>query len=248
MAVVVILFLVNLDSIKSSLAGSKFVEILETRKPETTVQSAPRADPADSPGLSPSAQPDASNPVATAPGTSSSTPPVSAPVPAVEPPPAPTPLSGAQGSSQQLPQGTSPQTRVVSLYFVRIEDDGVITRQEVKRAIPVSDSPLEDTLNALIAGPTEDELRRKLINLVPRGTKLLGVGIRGSTATIDLSDAFMYNRYGIEGYAGQLKQVVYTATAFPGIQDVQILIEGNTREYLGGEGVYIGKPISRNSF
>jgi len=58
----------------------------------------------------------------------------------------------------------------------------------------------------------------------------------------------MYNHYGIEGYAGQLKQVVYTATAFPTVQDVQILIEGSKRDYLGGEGVFIGKPLSRNSF
>ena len=58
----------------------------------------------------------------------------------------------------------------------------------------------------------------------------------------------MYNRFGIEGYAGQLKQVVYTATTFPTVQDVQILIEGETRDYLGGEGVFIGRPLSRNSF
>jgi len=58
----------------------------------------------------------------------------------------------------------------------------------------------------------------------------------------------MYNRYGIEGYAGQLKQIVYTATNFSTVKDVQILIEGQPRDYLGGDGVYIGKPLSRASF
>lgn len=244
MAVIAVLFLVNLDSIKTAFSNSKFLEILETRKTDTTDKPAPVS--------SPDAQPLVSAPAVSAPNAA-------APVQDGSPGNA-TGSEGqgtgvnatpdtATGTAAGTAAGLSPaKTRAVSLFFVRIEDDGVITRQEVKRAVAVSDSPLADALNALLAGPTEDELRRKLISLVPRGTRLLGVGIRGSTATIDLSDAFMYNRYGIEGYAGQLKQIVYTATSFPGIQDVQILIEGKTREYLGGEGVFIGKPISRNSF
>jgi spore germination protein GerM len=124
----------------------------------------------------------------------------------------------------------------------------VIVRQEVKRQIADSDSPLLDSLDALLKGPTEDEIRKKLISLVPEGTKLLSAQVRGSTAYLNFNEVFMYNHYGIEGYAGQLKQVVYTATSFPTVQDVQILIEGEKHDYLGGEGVYIGKPLSRNSF
>lgn len=160
-----------------------------------------------------------------------------------------------QGAAQTASQQGNPKggaavarTRAVSLYFVRIDDDGVIVRKEVKRNLALSDAPLTDTLAALLRGPTEDELREKLISLVPEGTKLLGVEVRGSTAFVNFNDAFMYNHYGIEGYAGQLKQIVYTATAFPTVQDVQILIEGERHDYLGGEGVYIGKPLSRNSF
>ena len=121
-------------------------------------------------------------------------------------------------------------------------------RQEVKRPVAVSDSPLLDSLAALLKGPSEDEIRKKLISLVPMGTKLLSAQVRGSTAFLNFNEAFMYNHYGIEGYAGQLKQVVYTATSFPTVQDVQILIEGEKHDYLGGEGVYIGRPLSRNSF
>jgi germination protein M len=150
--------------------------------------------------------------------------------------------SAAQGASQGA------HNRAALLYFVRIDDDGVILRQEVKRQIPVSDSPLLDSLGALLKGPNEDELRRKLVSLVPQGTKLLSAQVRGSTAVLNFNEAFMYNHYGIEGYAGQLKQVVFTATAFPTVQDVQILIEGEKHDYLGGEGVYIGKPLSRSSF
>ncbi|MDP3179225.1 MAG: GerMN domain-containing protein, partial [Spirochaetaceae bacterium] len=142
----------------------------------------------------------------------------------------------------------APRSRQAALYFVRIDEDGTIVRQEVKRAVALSDSPLTDALNALLKGPSEDEIRRKLISLVPQGSVLLSVQVRGSTAVLNFSEEFMYNHYGIEGYAGQLKQVVYTATAFSTVQDVLIMIEGEKHDYLGGEGVFIGRPLSRNSF
>jgi germination protein M len=163
------------------------------------------------------------------------------------------PSPGAQpgvGSKPSVPASAQSvaRSRTAALYFVRIDDDGTIVRQETKRQIPASDSPLLDSMTALLKGPSEDEIRKKLISLVPDGTKLLSAYVRGSTAYLNFNEAFMYNHYGIEGYAGQLKQVVYTATAFPTVQDVQILIEGSKRDYLGGEGVFIGRPLSRNSF
>ncbi len=140
------------------------------------------------------------------------------------------------------------KTRLITLYFVRIDDDGVIVRQEVSRAIPESDTPLFDALVALLRGPVEPEIRKNLVSIIPSGTKLLSVRMQGTTAVINLGEAFLYNHYGIEGYAGQLKQVVYTATSFPNVHDVQILIDGERHDYLGGEGIYIGRPLSRNSF
>ena len=151
-------------------------------------------------------------------------------------------------SSTVATSASGVETRQASLYFMKIEEDGVISSHEVRRMVPVSTSPLTDALAALLAGPSEGEIRSGLVSLIPRGTKLKSVTVRGSTALIDLGDGFMYNRYGPEGYGAQLKQIVYTATSFPSVQDVQFLIDGQRKEYLGGEGVFIGKPLSRNSF
>ncbi|HUX38790.1 MAG TPA: GerMN domain-containing protein [Rectinemataceae bacterium] len=156
--------------------------------------------------------------------------------------------SAVSGAEKALDAAQLPKGRPATLYFVRIDDDGVIVRQNVRRMIAASDTPLKDALDALIAGPDDQELGQHLVSLIPSGTKLLGVRVQGTTAVINLSEPFMYNHYGIEGYAGQLKQIVYTATAFPTVHDVQILIDGERHDYLGGEGVYIGKPLSRNSF
>ncbi len=158
-------------------------------------------------------------------------------------------VEGSSTTTQpvQTTQPAQPATRQSSLYFVRIGEDGQISRHEVKRSIPVSDSPLTDAIGALLAGPSEGEIRSGLVSLIPRGTKLLGIVMRGNTAFIDLSETFMYNHYGTEGFIAQLRQIVFTATSFSSVQDVQIIIEGQKKDYLGGEGVYIGKPLSRAS-
>ncbi|MDX9827722.1 MAG: GerMN domain-containing protein, partial [Spirochaetia bacterium] len=156
-----------------------------------------------------------------------------------------TPLSKDQpaegGESEQA------AVRQSSLYFVRIGEDGQISRHEVKRRIPLSDSPLTDAIEALLRGPSEGEIRSGLVSLIPRGTKLLGIVMQGNTAFIDLSEAFMYNHYGTEGFLAQLRQIVFTATSFSSVHDVQIIIEGQKKDFLGGEGVFIGKPLSRAS-
>ena len=66
-------------------------------------------------------------------------------------------------------------------------------------------------------------------------------------ATINFSEDFLFNKYGVEGIYGQLMQVVYTATAFSNIDSVQFLIEGAKQEYLG-EGIYVGAPLPRSVF
>lgn len=140
------------------------------------------------------------------------------------------------------------QTRKSSLFFVIIDAEGRVVRKEVTRDIPSSDSPLTDALNALLKGPTQAEASKGYRSLVPAGTKILSVIVKNGVATVNLSDDFQFNQYGIEGYLGQLSEIVFTATAFSTVTSVQFLIEGQRREYLGAEGVWIGTPLSRDKF
>ena len=137
------------------------------------------------------------------------------------------------------------QLRERGLYFTQVDRGGAILRVKVDRQLPVSSSPMTDVIHALLSGPNDDEKRRGLISLIPPNTKILSATIRGSTAYISFSEDFQYNTYGAEGYAGQIRQIVFTVTEFPNIRDVQILIEGRRIDYLG-EGVWIGSPLSRD--
>ncbi|MFH2113955.1 MAG: GerMN domain-containing protein [Spirochaetota bacterium] len=252
------LFVLSWDRIRETISSTGFAEAFPDRRvapakdpellpKEILPDSIPEGDGSAGPGTAPQAVP---------------TPPVAAPAPAGTIQTGPTQPGSSQPPVRDVPEAmdhpadkpvVTPMeqvqtTRIASLYFIQVDDDGAISRHEVKRTVNSSDFPLTDALNALLAGPSAEELSRNYITLIPSGTRLLSAQVRGSTAYVDFSEAFMYNRYGIEGYAGQLKQVVYTATSFPTVKDVQILIEGSKRDFLGGEGVFIGKPLARASF
>jgi len=139
------------------------------------------------------------------------------------------------------------QTRDRAIYFANVGSDGQILHSKVTRKIPVSDSPMQDALNAILAGPTAEELSRGLLNLIPKNTRILSATVRGNTAYISFSEDFLFNTFGVEGYVAQLRQIVWTVTEFQNVKDVQILVDGRRMDYLG-EGIWIGSPISRQSF
>ena len=140
------------------------------------------------------------------------------------------------------------QMMKLNLCYVMIDSDGSVIRKEVIKEFPKNSSPLTTAINNLLSGPSADEVEKGYMSLIPEGTKLLGARVANKTATLNFSENFSFNRYGVQGYLGQLMQIVYTATSFSTIDNVQFLIEGQKLEYLGGEGVWIGSPLSRISF
>jgi hypothetical protein len=150
------------------------------------------------------------------------------------------PLVPVQPSLDAVPRSRS-------MYFIQLDAEGTVLYSKVSRNLPSSDSPLTDVLQALLDGPSQEEQDQGLISLIPKETKLLSVIIRLETAYINFSEDFLYTPYGSEGYTAQLQQLIWTATEFPTIKDVQLLIEGRKLDYLG-DITWIGSPIGRDSF
>jgi spore germination protein GerM len=247
--ITLLLFVVNWEKIKGTLEATGFVEAMgSTMVEKEPVPEKPVTEPAKGDGsLEPAPTPAKNVDIPKPAEVPAPAEPVVTPAPSVKPAPAkdvPKVITPPVASPMEQVQST----RVAVLYLVRVDEDGAISRHEVKRTVAASDSPMTDALEALMLGPNTDELNRGFISLIPSEARLLSAQVRGSTAYLNFSETFMYNRYGIEGYAGQLKQIVYTATGFSTVKDVQILIDGQKRDYLGGDGVYIGKPLSRASF
>ena len=146
------------------------------------------------------------------------------------------------------PDPTKPNRLMADLFFIRVNSDGRVFPQRVTRPVYYDSSPLTETINALIAGPRGDELEDGLLNLIPNGTELLSAHVQNGVAYLNFNRAFRFNQMGAEGTVAQLVQIVYSSTEFPTVDRVQILIEGETLEYLSGEGVYVGEPLGRDSF
>lgn len=143
-------------------------------------------------------------------------------------------------------ENTPPQrSRKARLFFIQVNDQGYIQLKSVIRSVQYTEAPLTSTLQTLFQGPDTPEMNKGLISLIPENTRILSASINQGILTLNLNESFRFNPMGIDGYSAQIQQLVYTATEFETIDKVQILIEGKAAEYLGAEGIYIGKPLSR---
>ena len=157
------------------------------------------------------------------------------------------PEQGEEAPSRE-PSREPTRTRQSRLFFISVTDDGQINMKGVIRPVDYVDAPLTATLGALLQGPTTAEVNQGLISLISPQTRINSVYVKGNTAYIDFNEAFRFNSLGKEGMIAELKQVVYTATDFPTVKAVQILVEGEVTKFLGPEGVAIDKPLGRDSF
>lgn len=152
----------------------------------------------------------------------------------------------AEKKAETKPKEVKKQTMELQLCFVQIGSDGSLTRKMIKRNVEKSDSPLTSAINNLLLGPNSSEANCK--SLIPRGSKLLSARVSNGVAYLNFNEDFEFNSDGVEGQLSQLMQIVYTATTFSTVNSVQFLIEGEQKEYLGSEAVWIGSPLNRNSF
>ncbi len=127
----------------------------------------------------------------------------------------------------------------VSLYFLRGETLGV-----AHRTVPKSDAPATAAMNALLGGPDRREKAAGLGTTIPEGTTLNGVTIDDGTAQVDLSEEFASGG-GTLSMQTRIAEVVYTLTQFRSVKRVEFLLDGESVEALGGEGIVIDEPQRR---
>lgn len=157
-------------------------------------------------------------------------------------------LDLAQPAPRRDPEPEQERTMRATIYLIRVTDDGRIVAEAVTRTIRFTRSPLTQTMEILLAGTDGDDLSRGLLSLIPSGSRLLSARIEDGVAHLSFNEAFRFNDLGLEGHLAQLQQVVLTATAFPSVDAVQILIEGQRLDYLGGDGVFVGRPLTPADF
>lgn len=93
----------------------------------------------------------------------------------------------------------------------------------VDRDVPVP-APLAAVLGALVAGPTNAETADGLQSAIPAQTQVIAATVTSGTATVDLGGTFgqLVGQAQIDAVA----QMVFTATALPGVSGVAFELSG----------------------
>jgi spore germination protein GerM len=143
------------------------------------------------------------------------------------------------------PSQPVPQERQVEVYWLNPREN----RLELVASsltLPQSDRPaqmLEAAFENLLSKPQE----QVGTTAIPPGTKLLGLQVDNKGVHVNLSREFTTGG-GSDSMIGRLAQVIYTATSLNSQDRVWINVEGKPLEYLGGEGLEIRQPMTRQDF
>ena len=103
---------------------------------------------------------------------------------------------------------------------------------------------LQEAVEALVAGPTDEEATEGLRTYVPADTPIRRAEVADGVATVDLGSAFAAGRDS-EVLGARIAQLVFTASAVPGVESVQVLVSGGVPIGLF-PGVDLTEPVTRD--
>jgi spore germination protein GerM len=142
------------------------------------------------------------------------------------------------------PLDEQPQTEQVEVFWLK--DTGNKLELVPKAITATADQPnnaLETAFNSLLAGPNNAAFS----TTIPEGTKLRRIKMENDGIHVDLSQEFTTGG-GSAAMTGRVAQVIYTATSLQPNAQVWIEVEGKPLEVLGGEGLELQQPLTRQSF
>ncbi|MCX8082044.1 MAG: GerMN domain-containing protein [bacterium] len=121
----------------------------------------------------------------------------------------------------------------------------------VKRSISKAgdlETKIKMAIELLLQGPDDSEKQQGLNTAMPENASIINVKVEGGIAFIDFSKEIEQGG-GTMLMTDRLAQIVYTATQFPPVEKVRILINGEFIKYFSGEGITdVEKPIGRDNF
>lgn len=105
----------------------------------------------------------------------------------------------------------------------------------------VDESPAA-LLEALLAGPNDDELDGQLRTAIPDGTVLRSAQLRSGTLVVDVSAALL--ELSGDSLVAALAQIVFTATEVAGVRSVRVLVDGADRQWPTARGKLRARPLT----
>ena len=135
----------------------------------------------------------------------------------------------------------------VYVYFVK-QSSSVSDKRKtfpVKRKIKAKQKPLNFAIKELLTGPTSLEKNSGYHSEIPSKTKIIEINETPNRVIIDLSKEFSSGGGSLSMHT-RLEQIIFTALDAEKQKPVYLKINGREIKYLGGEGVEVPQPLSRN--
>lgn len=153
-----------------------------------------------------------------------------------------TPVQTASPSPKPIQSVPEEKVQVYWLNNVNNKIEVVPSAITIKDADKQSEI-LEGAIKSLLVGPVD----KAFTTTIPKGTKLRNVSLEANGVRVDLSKEFTKGG-GSASMTGRVAQVLYTATSLDPAAKVWIEVEGKPLEVLGGEGLELEQPLTRENF
>lgn len=159
--------------------------------------------------------------------------------------------------SQQLPVTTNNSTlspnpnnstieQNVNIYWIQPDQQEQLQWVPTPVIVEAENNPsaiLAAAFNRLLAQPESNDV----FSEIPPQTQLLSLETQNKDIYLDLSSEFNSGG-GSFSMIGRLGQIIYTATSLNPQGNVWISVDGKPLELLGGEGLEITQPMTRDIF
>lgn len=133
-----------------------------------------------------------------------------------------------------------PSTPSLKIYFLKGEK-----LQAVARSLAEGEDPIKAAARELMRGPNLKERNSGIFTEIPKKAKILKGAKENGILAVNFNQELSRYGGGSARVQGLIAQIVYTFTEIPGITKVRILVEGKGEVVLGGEGLVVDKPLSR---
>lgn len=172
------------------------------------------------------------------------------------------PTTTAPGTATTVPPTTLPPVAIeqdaVLFYLADYVEAGtpgphlIATLGTASVAVPEdAEDVVRGAVKALLSGPSSEisGVVAGVSSAIPPGSELLGatLDVPARTVSLDFNSVFASGG-GTFSMGARLAQVVYTATAVDGIDDVLFLIDGSPVDVFSSEGIVLDGPQNRDGY
>lgn len=154
----------------------------------------------------------------------------------------PVPVAPPSPSAQPVQPATEEKVQIYWLNSAGGEIELVPSAIALKNADDKSEI-LEGAFENLLAGPAN----QAFTTTIPQGTELRDVSLKADGVHVDLSEEFASGG-GSASMTARVAQVLYTASSLDPTAKVWISVDGQPLEVLGGEGLMLDQPLTRENF